>query len=452
MKDKRFWGIIATAFLCRGVLLLAIGPNPQYAYVSDSPSYYVPAQSLRSTGSYSTQVDGQWVPELYRTPGYPVFLIPFLGASGVHYRALQWCQALLNALSVGLLYLCGMLLWDSRRASLVAGLALSFDFVNAIHCTFVLTDILFVLAVTIALLLLIRVSLRPDIASIHFLWAGLTLSWAALIRPLALYAFILPTGGLLLLAIRPFKQKALLGTLLFVAGAITPSALWVTRNAMVAGQWTFSSIQGAELYLTKAATLYMQQHPQEMGDVKNRLRQQWARSERLPEAAIEEGNIREAAKRFILDHKREYARLMIHDTLKLLTGNSLKIAAWAIFKDDRYAPNNTSHPAPSSPFAQARQLGQDHPTLGIALATYLILLCLMYGLACIGCWYSILRHGYRITGIVLSTTFYLAAVTIAMSLDAQARYRLPLMPLIFLMAGGGWDMLFRRKEAIIHKL
>lgn len=74
---------LGTAFwLALGVkvalLLVLVQAHPEALVSHDTPSYVEPARSLLESFSFSA--DGR--PEILRTPGYPLFLVPFLALFG----------------------------------------------------------------------------------------------------------------------------------------------------------------------------------------------------------------------------------------------------------------------------------------------------------------------------------------------------------------------------------
>jgi len=420
-KDPYLWTVIGVSFALRAALLLAIGPNPHYAFTSDSPSYVAPAQNLRFQRSFSTLQNQRLVPELYRTPGYPIFLAPFLSKTGdLHYRVVQWVQILLNSLSAGLVYLAALIFWRERRAALAAGSGLAFDFVNAIHCTFILTDILFVFLMSALLLFLVKRS---------FFWAGLMTALAAFVRPIGVYYCGLLSLMLWVNWARHKQTQSGKRVLVFVIVALLPVLAWIIRNHEATGRWTFSTLQDANIYVVRTALVEMERKhiPYEKAVIEVQRSYAQSQGEQVES---------QWATRYLLIHWRDYARVMAKDMVKLLTGNSMKIAAWALLRDDHYDPNGLPVHSSDLPMTQARELAGRHPVLGKGLVLYLLFLGCAYLLAFVGFWISWREKGWEETLLLMSSIFYFALITLGV--DAQARYRLPIMPALFFFAGGGF--------------
>src|SRR4028119_1635662 len=68
------WGVLTIAFLLRcflTIVVLAIN-HTSTAYTPDTESYLVTARKLIESGQFATGVQ----PEIFRTPGYPLLLVP----------------------------------------------------------------------------------------------------------------------------------------------------------------------------------------------------------------------------------------------------------------------------------------------------------------------------------------------------------------------------------------
>ncbi len=427
---KSFGWVAGAAFGFRMVILLGVGPSPAYAFTADSPSYYEPAQNLLHQRTFATVHDHELVPEIYRTPGYPVFLLPFLSDDGrVHHRSVQWAQAVLNSFSAGLVFLAALLFWKNQKAAWAAGLAFAFDFVNAIHCAFVLTDILFVFLLSLVLFLLVKRQM---------LWAGFTASLAAFVRPAGLYYPVVLALILLVAVIKKMEGVFFKRLAIFLLVSFLPLTAWIYRNHHVAGRWTFTTLEDANIFLVRAALVEMERKhiPYE------------AAVEEVQKAYRESRGIEPAGQwgtHYLLTHWRDYSKIMMKDVLKLLSGNSIKVAAWAILKDDRYNPSVIPVHSSESPFSQARELVERHRFLGIGMVLYLFFLALVYLLAAFGVWTAVHQKGWGETLLVFSSVIYFAVITLGV--DAQARYRLPIMPALFLFAGGGFFSLFSNGHA-----
>lgn len=410
-------GIVLLALAFRAFLLLGAGGDSRYALMSDSYSYLRPAQTLRETGRYAVRDGAVETPETYRTPGYPLFLIPFLDATNQpHHRRIQWIQVLLGALSAGFLAWAALEFWGSRTPALLAGGAFALDYVHAIHSLFILSDVLFVLFLSMLVFALTRRS---------YAWAGALSACAALIRPVGVYLpFVV--GLALLVPTARSRGPVLRTVVLYLSCALLPLVAWTARNHAVMGRWTFSSFQDANLYLVRAALVESQEKNLSYPDAIASIEQQ-RKLASVPDNVW--------ATSYLLHHVPAYLRLMAKDAVKLFSGNSMKIAAWIFARDESYGPQAVAVHGEGSPIAQANELLHRHIGVGLLMIVYGAFLGLVYLLCLRGIWESGTGKGWGITLLFLSIPLYFTAVTLGSG--AQARYRLPIMPALFLFAGGG---------------
>ncbi len=207
----------------------------------------------------------------------------------------------------------------------------------------------------------------------------------------------------------------------------------MARNKQATGQWTFSTIQDANIYGVRAALVDMENlHiPYEAAVLD--IEKSYADSH----STLPQG---QWAARYLLSHWTGYTKIMVKDVLKLLTGNSMKTAAWMFLKDEQYGPYAVPAHSPLSPWAQFQKLAADHPALGVSLALYMLFLGLAYVCTLTGLWTAWHEKGWTETLTLFSSIFYFAVVLLGV--DAQGRYRLPIMPALFLFAGGGFHTLY----------
>lgn len=439
---RAFGTVCAAAFAVRACYLLAAGPDPRLALVPDSMGYLQAARNLARHGTFSLSEGPPLAPDTVRTPGYPL-LVAVLSA-GEPALGFLWLQALLGALSAGLVYAAGLALWREESAAWAAGLGLALDAVIVMHTGLVLTETLFVLVFSAAFLSLARAFAGEKPSG--YAAAGLGFGLTALVRPVGLYYFAFAAAALLggwaaregLTGRGPWSRvltRARVACLaLFLGASSLIPLLWMTRNKLAAGAFTFCSIQGLN-FVVRAFSV--QGELTGLGAVEVQASVQRMIREAYPEGFSspqdESRKVGLWATRFILSHPIGYLRVMLKDTVKMLGGHGMEIAAWALLKDSVYDP---MHGVPASGgFAGTRGLLRRHPVLGAAFALYVLGLAAVYGLAAWGLAAS-WRGGQAGEAILaLSPVLYFLAVTVG--LGAYYRLRIPLMPAVFLLAGRG---------------
>ena len=181
-------------------------------------------------------------PNVARTPVYPLFLAGLMRAGGDRVGLFLAVQCLLGAAT------CGLTVWLASRwlspiAATVAGAVVALDPNSIVRCLDLRTETLFTLLLVAGAGLLLKE--RPS----HWAAAGLLWSLAALCRPIAVW---LP---LVVLGVWIFDRHRIARPLAFLVAFLPLIGLWMARNAHVTGQWFVSSISTINLLHYHAAAV-----------------------------------------------------------------------------------------------------------------------------------------------------------------------------------------------------
>ena len=122
--------------------------RPERVLTLDSPLYLELGRSLRERGTFQrtgperdAAVENPGPVEVFRTPGYPVFLA-LLGGTPQRVAIAVCTQIALDALAAGLVVgIAGTLM--PRRWALIAGLLSAVDIGHIVHANLVMTDTVF---------------------------------------------------------------------------------------------------------------------------------------------------------------------------------------------------------------------------------------------------------------------------------------------------------------------
>lgn len=450
-RARGFVAVVSVAFALRAAHLSAVGPSPRFGLAPDSRDYLLAARNLSLHAAFSADPDPPLRPETFRTPGYPLLLAVLCGEDCPDSRRIAWAQALLGAGTAGLTYLTGLLLWGSAGAALAGGLGMALDAVAIWHTGLVLTDTLFAFLLGLALVLMARACYPPPEPTTTGPWAagaGLACGAAALVRPIGLYYFLFAAGAMALAPQGRRGRRGLLMLLLpFVLAAGLPPAAWMARNRSATGSWIFSSIQGLNLFLIRAAAVEMELSGSNYNQALSKLRRELRLEDPMEAASrssAEAKRIGDWAGRFILSHPWTYAKVMGRDLVKMLGGHGLEMPAWLELKDERYNPLAPRAEAGGG-LSGTRGLLRRHPRLLWPLLAYLAFLAATYLLAFAGL-VAVLRNGDWGRACLAAC---LAAYVLAVSCGGLTyyRFRLPAMPSIFLLAGRG-ALALRRHTSI----
>lgn len=211
----------------------------------DSTRYLAVAENFLRGRGYSSALQPPYLPDNYRTPGYPLFLIPFLAANaGASLVALA--QTFLAALIPPTAFAFGRRLGLSNRAALFGAGFTALSPAIAIWSVAVLTEPLFTLLFLAGLLVFSRLLERPSLG------AGLTFAalwgYAGLIRPVLNFPFAAAVVVLLIVQRRELR-KVLASALAAAALFIVLLSPWLFWNRIEFGKFTMTSLTWSNIYV-----------------------------------------------------------------------------------------------------------------------------------------------------------------------------------------------------------
>ncbi|MDP3784929.1 MAG: hypothetical protein Q8R12_02530 [bacterium] len=226
MSDKKIAILIfITALVLRLFVLWSFDSEKSLLYVADSLTYLQTAQNMLEHGVYSMEISQAPHPDNFRTPLYPVFLVPFVYLeSSLYFPALA--NALLMSLAAAFVFIFGRKIFDGKVA---AGGAFLFALepIGAIISSQIMAEALFMFFLVPALFELgfyVRDGKRREL----FLGA-LFLALSALVRPVAIWFFVLlPLAARLAGPPKKFKELGI--ALLIFIGVLSP---WVFYNVFI---------------------------------------------------------------------------------------------------------------------------------------------------------------------------------------------------------------------------
>jgi len=281
MRNWRLWIILLVALIVRLALLANGWIDRQRLTTPDSRDYLVLAHNLhepgktrfyRSEGYLWNVIPPTLTPELFRTPGYPTFLWMTRAVPGPPLtstdaaqdsprarfvpsgaRRVPWSitplivQVLLDVALVCLAFLLGRVLC-SERVGLLAAAFQAITPVAAVAAVRVLSDSLFAVLLTGSILLLVWY-LKTDKKLLVFS-AGILLGLACLVRPIggpfAVIAFV---------AILAARWRRPQWAALFLVGVAVCVGPWIGRNYVRARYVGLSSVGDYNLFFFNAMAL-----------------------------------------------------------------------------------------------------------------------------------------------------------------------------------------------------
>jgi 4-amino-4-deoxy-L-arabinose transferase-like glycosyltransferase len=240
-------GILCLGFFLRIGLLLKT-PNFDYTHFEgDSlPSEVVSFRKARAHDSQEYKALAlnmlehrkfSWNsrPVTVRPPAYPAFIAFVYSLFGTREWVVMFFQVLLSVASIGLIYAVGKNI-GNETGGLVAASLFSIDSTSILFSSLFMSETLFVFCVLIGVLLFV---------TNRRLLSGLAFGISVLVRPIALYIFV-PVVIL---------QRKLGDRVFFLLLFLLPVLPWMARNLSVYGSPLLTSNQGFNLFFMHAAFL-----------------------------------------------------------------------------------------------------------------------------------------------------------------------------------------------------
>ncbi|NOY82667.1 MAG: hypothetical protein GXP31_16845 [Kiritimatiellaeota bacterium] len=255
MRTRGMIVVLALSGLLHLALFIGGVFHPERVMAPDSYDYRLLAQGLLETGRFQR---GDGAPEIYRTPGYPLFLAAVFAVAGPRPTVPLAVQCMADVM------LCLLVFHAVLRTSQSTGLqrvgpgpaewAAAWQAAAVVSCVYacrLLSDSLFAPLLLLAILWGARLASAAPDAGRHTaegLAAGLYLGslglWRVVFVP---FSLLLP--ALLLYRRRYRPAGAMAAGLFLVLGG------WTLRNGLRAGYWGVSTVSALNLYRYEAAAL-----------------------------------------------------------------------------------------------------------------------------------------------------------------------------------------------------
>ncbi len=424
-----FAAVAIVALALRLCPLLKSGTS--WAIDNDSRGYIELAQGLAAGCGFARLVGGSCrAPEVSRTPGYPAFLAIMPGV--------RWAvavQAVIGALTCVAIGLFATKLWGLPTGIAAASL-IALDIPSIVVGAMIMSDCLFAALVTFGLLLGFLAIARQSIdgRTICFTLLGaLVLGMAILVRPIGL---LLPLAALLPFLVLPHVnwQKRVGLSLAALAIPVMVMAAWSERNRQASGIFTMSAIGVYNLYFYRAPGLLAFESGKSMEY------EQGVLLRRLHLASP-------ADVRFItpaLYHE------MLHRSLAIILNRPLDFAAvtlrslvWQALAPDRahllpYVETASAPDSYSASVDQRLQRTLRSPLMSILIFAQFVFLLFIWSGVARALWRLKTFHRRDVTIVLIAVGVALTLLALAAGPEAQARFRIPAIPMIALVAAFGW--------------
>jgi hypothetical protein len=441
--------VIAAAVVRLGLLAVALfRAGTGGLFLADTSSYTEVGRNLLQHGRFVA--DG--VPDLVRTPGYPLF---FAITSLAGLPATAVASVLLSVFSVFLVWKLGRAVFDDDRIALIAAWIFAFEPSSVALSDLLLSDTLFLAIFLFSMERLAEFLRRRRLGVLAV--AGLLLAAATFVRPVTYYLPVALAIGLYVVLARVpglrWKAPAVL-----LISVLPWLAAWQIRNRVETGYSGFSSISEVNLYFHVTVNLlervehrhddaqlgyssfcnchngqsylyepYVKQHPEQAG---------WNQAQRLAFMHSE-------ATRVIREHFGTYLLYCLQPLIKTLAGpGTMYLDHQLAFYPEQYA-RTTGLLDDAGLLRWAILLAKAEPWELAEKAAFTVVLMGLYLLAARGLFLAA-RGVFRgsmhsaCLGMMLGISLYFLVISAAAGgLGADARYRLPVMPIVCILAAAG---------------
>jgi 4-amino-4-deoxy-L-arabinose transferase-like glycosyltransferase len=403
---------------------------------TDTSGYLQPAMNLISSGQYI--VDG--LPEIFRPPGYPVFLIPGLLLGRPELLTIA-CQIILSCLTVFLVYKIALTLFERTDVAIAAAGLYGLEPLSVVYTSLIMAETLFAFMMMLSIYLIIRYLKERQFTFVCM--AALVLSATTYVRPVAyLLPIIIVTFILAASAVRnEIRKKLLIHICTFLVIAMAPLFAWQARNKIEAGYSGFSATTDEFIFLSGQS---VSASLQGISVTEQKKRSGWSHwnspsryySQHPEHLSLDPGTIlrhrRDEGLRLILENPWQY--LQAHARGTFLMGGLTGLGTWLVmFKAEN----------PESAF---RMKLRDPSSLGFVSHFFSSGGIIVWGNILLGAmllmyWFFVIfalfsrnvRNKLEVILLVTVAAYFL----IAPGAWAESRYRHPVMPTVCVLAGYG---------------
>ncbi|MEO0085442.1 MAG: glycosyltransferase family 39 protein [candidate division WOR-3 bacterium] len=443
------------AVLCVGLALRAglafwaNGTNPAAFMQPDSFGYRQLALNLLQHGVFSRSPAAPFEFEVFRTPGYPAFLAVLYFLFGTGQLGVVISQALLAGLTGLVVFFIGRRLF-SPETGVLAAFFVSVDMAGIGMANVVMSEVLFGLLLVISLQLVLR-SLSAVKPGRDSLLAGLVLAIAAFVRPLGYY--LVPLLAALLLArdaVAHDLRRGVVRVGLFILAPVLLFGLWQGYRFARTGSARFSQIECLNMFWYHGCGALSLERRQPIHDLQTELGldSRTGRFDRWFELHPETRgmSMTQVSERWLREGWRLVIRhplpaLLVHLRglfVQLFDPGSFPLAQMAGAEDSE-SGHGVHAVLQCAPLSLIGFLWREHRLLLVLSVAGVLWLASVY--AGVVAALAGQRPGFGVMLLVVVAAYCLIA---GAGCEAAARFRVPVFPLIAVLAAQGWRRMLNR--------
>jgi hypothetical protein len=372
-----------------------------------------------------------------RTPGYPTFIYLFK-MLGLGTLSIIITQVLLSVFTVVMTMRLTVLLLQNKRAASWAGLIVALDIPSIVFSNLVMSETLFTALLITVAFWIVRY-LKSGSLSGRLSFVGAVLGVAVLCRPVGLY--MVAGMALALWCFRTgTRASALKSVVIFVMGFALVLSGWMVRNKTTFDHAFITTLDNTNLFYYRAAGVVAREDNISLFNARVKLEKQYVDqySEQFPNPYDLSTQLRNQAIEIIAEHPGTYAKIHAMAAIELL-GKPMRQPiqmqfGWA---KEEYSIRDWADANESSMWDQFKANAS-----GFTMAMVFFQLLLLALL-----WLAFARGTLRLWKQKEWLTLFLALgmiayfCLVAAGPETNARFRIPLLPFLAVVAGFGISIL-----------
>lgn len=243
--------VFILALLIRLTLFsFSVAFHQERALTPDSYGYDRLAINMLKHHRFSTSEHPPWIPQLARTPLYPLFLSCVYLLFGHNISVAILFQIILSVLVVLVTYALGIKLFN-KNIAVWAAFIIAVDPISVIYSNYLLTESLFTLLLVLSSYFLIYSLNEGKI--FHVITLGFLLGFSTLTRPTSLYFPIV----LIFIFVYKYKltAKLVVRLVILLIAFLIPVGSWIGRNYTITETFLLSNIKDSALLYYNAAAV-----------------------------------------------------------------------------------------------------------------------------------------------------------------------------------------------------
>jgi 4-amino-4-deoxy-L-arabinose transferase-like glycosyltransferase len=408
--------ILGLALLVRALCWLPGASHPERFFNPDSHGYVALASDLHA--GYLDPQSPTFVTGLVRPPAYASFLAPLLRIFRGSVRAVIAVQIGVSLFTVWLTCVLATRLVGDRSA-LASGLVLALDPASALFSCLLLTETLFT-ALLVAGAVFWQAALQRGALG-QAAGAGVMLGVAALTRPIGLFLPLWLAPAIWLR--RDVRQRVRILLCFLLASAI-PVGAWMAKNSILIGFPVFSIAGDSSLLHYRAAGALALDERISLDEARTRVWQRFWKTAPVGASVAElSQRQRTLALQILAEHPWGTTRMVSDAVLQVVAGTALSNLA-----GDR------------------DPVGVRKPGKRALQALELLALGVVYLAVARGMLLLVARRELFAIALPLGVIVYLALLSAGP--EANARFRVPAVPFLAILAGHGLSSWFVRRPTV----